>query len=53
MPDDLPHRLTAWAARYRRWYMGDYKAALLEEAAGMARQAVRMMVRITSGTPRL
>ena len=27
--------------------------ALLEEAAGMARQAVRMMVRITSGTPRL
>ena len=33
MPDDLPHRLTAWAARYLRWYEGHKTAALLEEAA--------------------
>lgn len=33
MPDDLPHRLTAWAARYVRWYDGHKTAALLEEAA--------------------
>ena len=33
MPDDLPHRLTAWAVRLRKWYHGDHTAALLEEAA--------------------
>ncbi len=33
MPDDLPRRLTAWAARYLRWYEGHKTAALLEEAA--------------------
>lgn len=33
MPDDLPHRLTTWAAWLRKWWAADKTAALLEEAA--------------------